>query len=79
MLPSTTSTAAAKSKHGWKVIKESLLFSRNGHLRSQEWWLTHVIPALRKQRQKDLTFKVSLKSIKRPCLKKTIPKKWPLE
>jgi hypothetical protein len=34
------------------------------------WWYTPVIPALRKLRQEDHKFKVSLGYIERPCLEK---------
>jgi hypothetical protein len=39
--------------------------------RSQAWWYIPVIPALRRQRQKDHQLEVSLGYIVRPFLKKT--------
>jgi hypothetical protein len=37
---------------------------------TRHWWCTPAIPAVRRLRQKDLEFKVSLYYRVRPCLKK---------
>jgi hypothetical protein len=52
---------------------------RRNYFSSQEWWLTPIIPVLRRLRQEDCDFEPSLGYIARPYFKKPRIATWEVE